>query len=209
MRAVWQGSNKKNEVVAYIKYGTKEEINRTIEFDKIIKERNMRAKYNLLEIEYPSVLAKGAEEFPTKLSADLARRFKKLRAKNPRFYMVDTPFAMTQVDVSGVSYYYVVGSDLSVLGGAAITDKEWVQVVNFFKELNEAGFYHTDLYHNLYFKRTPSGKLKMTLLDFDFFDNNIQDIENLKVIEKKLIFTGLKTGKSTAVYNTVPSSFKP
>ena len=52
-----------------------------------------------------------------------------------RFDRIDTPFAITKVDADGVMYYdiYAIEDDLSVLNGKPITNKEWLQVVDFFK----------------------------------------------------------------------------
>ena len=120
-----------------------------------------------------------------------------------RFDRIDTPFAITKVDADGVMYYdiYAIEDDLSVLNGKPITNKEWLQVVDFFKELNAGGFYHTDLPANLYFKRTASGKLKMTVLDFDFFEEYKFDMESLRHIENELMRFGVKEGPSIAVYD--------
>ena len=64
---------------------------------------------------------------------------------------------------------------MSALQGLPITYEEWLQVTKLFAELNKAGFQHTDLIHNLFFRRNEQQKLVLTIIDFEYRDNYYAD----------------------------------
>lgn len=198
LRSVWRASSYDGRTIGYVKYGTPEELQRGLQLDAIINENNLLNKYDLLEIEYSKPLATDLSGLSQELQAGLKSGIADVRKLNARFYMYDTPFIMSSVDTSGFTQVGLKAEDLALLNGAPITDKEWLQVVAFYKDLNTLGFYHTDIRGNLHFRRTPSGKLKITLLDYELF--GVSDMLELKDSEKVLRSLGLKEDVSTAVY---------
>lgn len=198
LRSVWRASSSDGRTIGYVKYGTPEELQRGIQLDAIIKENNLLKKYDLLDIEYSRPLAADLSGLSPELQEALKSGIAGVRKLNPRFYMHDTPFIMSSVDTSGFTQAGLKADDLALLNGAPITDKEWLQVVAFYKDLNTLGFYHTDIRGNLHFRRTSSGKLKITLLDYELF--GVSDMMDLEDSEKALRSLGLKEDVSTAVY---------
>lgn len=198
LRSVWRASSSDGRTIGYVKYGTPEELQRGLHLDAIIKENNLLNKYDLLEIEYSRPLAADLSALSQELQAELKSGIADVRKLNARFYMCDTPFIMSSVDTGGFTRVGLKKEDLALLNGAPITDKEWLQVVSFYKDLNTLGFYHTDIRGNLHFRRTSSGKLKITLLDYELF--SVSDMLELEDYEKRLRSLGLKEDVSTAVY---------
>ena len=82
---------------------------------------------------------------------------------------------------------------MAALKGKPMTAEEWQQVVSYIEDLHKAGFYHGDLFHNLFFRRDDNGKLIISLLDFEkgaiFADDAAgiaADMEDLSVMKEYL-----------------------
>ena len=198
LRSVWRAYSADGQTVGYVKYGTEEELQRGLQLDAIIRENNLLKKYDLLEIEYSRPIAEDLTPLNPEVQAEVKRGIADIRNKNPRFYMYGTPFVASPVDTGGFTQTGLKAGDLALLNGAPITDKEWLQVVSFYKDLNRLGFYHTDIMGNLHFRRTPEGKLKISLLDYELF--GVSDMLELKDLETEMRALGLKEDVSTAVY---------
>ena len=57
---------------------------------------------------------------------------------------------------------------LNYLDNKCISTDEWICVKAFINDLHKYGFQHSDLYHNMFIKRSEkTNKLKITLIDFD------------------------------------------
>lgn len=190
LRSVWRSFDKDGNVVAYVKYGTQEEVQRTLQIGAIMRENNLAAKYDLLDIDYASLLAKDLSSLSPQLQTQIKSEMKDLRTVNGRFYKYDIPFIIKPVDTEGISLATAESSDIKLLNGIPITDEEWLQVVNFYKELNGLGFFHTDIGANMYLRRTPNGKLKLSMLDYEYF--GASDMYDLKTLDKELVKLGLK-----------------
>ena len=107
----------------------------------------------------------------------------KVRWGGSRF---DVPFILSKVDVSGFNLFGMKYPDaLSLLNNIPIKKSEWDEIVDFYRDLNSAGFHHTDIINNLHMRRTPKGKLKITLLDFEDFQ--VPDVLSLQEVELNLI----------------------
>ncbi len=202
-RAVWEIRNSQGEITSYFKYGSRSELERTKQIDKIIKDNNLIEKYNLIEIEYPKIISEGTDAIPASLKPQLQRDFDKIytsvRDVKKR---TTTPFITQRVDISGftiVDLNAKKGSNaLQLLNNQPINQKEWKQVVEFYADLNRNGFYHTDVWHNLHLSRTPQGKLKITLIDFEHM--NVADMDELEDFERILKTLKLKEKKGNGYY---------
>ena len=205
--AVWEAYDANGKFLCYIKYGNKRELARTIQFDKLVKSKKLAEKYDLLEIEYPQIITKNTSALAPELQASIDKELTYLRrVYNDRFYDANTPLVLSKVDSSGLVSTGLSAQDIKLLDGKPITENEWGQIVDFYKTLNENGFYHTDIFRNLHIRRLPDGKLKMTLLDFDFYPFSISDMHELSEIELNLMRLGLKERGFTTVY---PQNLQP
>lgn len=199
IRPVWQLSDESGEVVYYFKYGSKRELYRTKQIDKIIKEQNLASKYNLIEIEYPHVVSEGLEGLPPemaeKISSDMKNIASKVRDSKNR---LEVQFVTNKVDASGFTLANASPESIALLNNIPITKEEWKQIVAFYGDLNKSGFYHTDIWNNLHIRRLENGKLKITLLDFEHL--GVSDMLELEDLEKKLRAMHLREKKGSANY---------
>lgn len=193
-RAVWSLSDDSGNVVGYYKIGTKNEVDRAEIVRGIMDgKQGLRAKHTGIEVEYPRVLTNDTELVPTavydKITKDARGLEYQVRSAGQR---MQTGFISSPVDASGMTLAdlkykkiefeaisrfskngltveeQVTQEMLRQLGGKPLSYKEWEQVTDFVTDLNEAGFEHGDMLHNLFIKRNPStGKIKLTLLDFE------------------------------------------
>lgn len=203
-RSVWRLYSSEDKSLGYVKYGTREELQRAFQLDEIIRKNNLLEKYNLLSIEYARPVAEGISMLPPEIQAQLENGIKALKKEPTYAYDGEIPFIMSAVDTSGFTKINLDKDSLVLLNGEPITDNEWRQIVDFYKDLNTLGFYHTDIGHNLHIRRTSSGKLKISLLDYELYP--MPDMLELEYIEQKLRGLGLKEDITTAVY---PSDLRP
>ena len=175
-RLVWRISDGKNKVLAYVKYGPAEELERTKELDELVKMLGLREKYPSLQIEYPQVIAEDLNALPQGLRAQIGSQLEDpslhryVRGFKER---AQVPFIMTEVDPSGVTLVDaldVKGVELMEqhLGPGLMSKAEWFELEGFYEDLNIYGFQHSDVLRNLHLRRLPNGKLKVTLLDFEW-----------------------------------------
>ena len=187
LRPVWELMDNSGDVKYYLKFGKMSELERTKQLDKIIKDNNLLSKYKHLEIEYPKVISEGMDALPPhvaqKIDGEINFVKSKVRWGGSRF---DVPFILSKVDVSGFNLFGMKYPDaLSLLNNIPIKKSEWDEIVDFYRDLNSAGFHHTDIINNLHMRRTPKGKLKITLLDFEDFQ--VPDGLSLQEVELNLI----------------------
>ena len=176
-----------NNIRAYYKLTRKNENDRTKLFDKIITKRNLQSKYPLINIEYPKILSTDVSDLPDGIIPEDIKCY----FKDPYFKSA----IITPVDASGWSYHDRADEALTALNGKPITNEEWAQVIGLFKDLNKADFYHNDLENNLFFKRDNNGKLILTIIDFEYFDNT-KDMKDLNIISMQLESIGAKEKSS-------------
>jgi hypothetical protein len=197
-RAVWELKDKDGKTIGYLKYGMMEEIQRTRLFNQIISDNNLQEKYPLLVIEYPQIIEEDIafmdENIFKGVEDDFERIEDDVRSASSRTQLY---FAMTPVDASG----FVVANNIwpseeagvlaaQKLNGKSITEEEWQQIADFFKELNNKGFVHEDLVNNMFFKRDKEGKLHITVLDFEKVVDPINNDQNIRAM--KNYFNGIK-----------------
>ena len=107
---------------------------------------------------------------------------------------VQTPFTLSKVDPSGMVFFemlYPSRAEISAwLKEKPMTRAEWGQIKDFFAAMNEVGFHHGDLYHNLFIKRGEDGRLKVTVMDFELSGNGSRDLPLLGKWEEFLLFWG-------------------
>ena len=72
-----------------------------------------------------------------------------------------------------------------------ITNAEWKEIVSLFQYFNKAGFQHTDLIWNLWFRRNDEGKLIITIIDFEL-KRSPDDMSLLKTLRYMLEDIGAK-----------------
>ena len=193
--------NLQGDIVAYFKRTNGEEVKRTKLFDKIVKEKNLQNKFSHIEFEYPALLSTSLSDLPKPIAQFLKSRFKEkttygnmlidilsfLFLPQRRQALYDYNLITAPVNTSGFvlgNKFDNLGRDLfsirkeamTALKGQPITVEEWQEINNLFFVLNNAGFYHTDLIHNLFFRRNEQGKLLLTIIDFE--DLNIYNSTN-------------------------------
>ena len=188
-----------------------------------VQKGGLRKKYTSIEVEYPRIMAEDFGQMP-KSSQDLIEAdLKELKSKKS-FRNADTRlqqgFVTSPVDASGVNI-----GDLQIqqlgwegFGGTEaekqarkakktrsyllqqldyqpVSKSEWDEVESLVKDLNDAGFHHNDLHHNLFLKRDPkTRKLKVTLLDFEA-ENGVKDQKIIESWKQGFNHYGLFTEK--------------
>lgn len=204
-RSVWEAKNAKGETIGYLKYGNLEEFERTKQIDRVIKENNLLGKYDLLEIEYSTLLTEDISQLsPPLLEKALAEKKALFPAsRNSKDNMF---FILKKVDVLGFNFRTVKPEHIALLDNKPITDEEWLQIVDFYEDLHAGGFYHTDIWANLHIRRLENGKLKLTLLDFENIADNSVDMIDLQGFEEALVERGLKKDFAVMAY---PNAFMP
>ncbi|MCR5504262.1 MAG: hypothetical protein K6E94_01615, partial [Elusimicrobiaceae bacterium] len=193
-----QDSN--GNIKAYHKRVTQDEIDRTLFFDKIVKENNLQNKYSLIEFEYPTILSTNLYPLSWKIAKDL-RRFNNKGEKN----MIITPvnisesFGMGDTQEKSNEEKLIIAKN--ALKEKPITNAEWKEIVSLFQYFNKAGFQHTDLIWNLWFRRNDEGKLIITIIDFEL-KRSPDDMSLLKTLRYMLEDIG---AKEKAIENTFPA----
>ena len=205
---VWKLNNYQAETVAYAKYSTKRELERTKQFSQIMEVYKMQERYDLLHFVYPEFLAEGLEVLPRhvqskmKFDRETVSIFGNVRAAWERS---EVPFIMSAIEIKGVNlrqWFGQVELLREALNNTPITKEEWDQVIGFFNTLHAAGFEHTDLANNLYLYRGPDGKLQVTLLDFEVLSIGSDDLA-LQTWEKRLFNSNMLEQKSDDLMPTL------
>jgi len=189
---VWRLTDSKGQAVAYAKYSTKRELNRTKQFGQLMDIYQWEQKYNLIHFAYPRVLAEDLSKLPFRLQHKIkfdrqaASIFNHVRTEYERS---EVSFLLSVADIQGVTLRQWFGHPELIkeaLRNIPITRQEWDQVCAFFNELHTAGFEHSDLANNLYFARTPDGKLQVSLIDFELYGGGTDELA-LQKWQKRLL----------------------
>ncbi len=149
-------------------------------------------------MDYPRVIAEGSEGLSETIQGQVRAT---LNDDMFQYYVrefrtrVKDPFTLSPVDPTGLNFMEsgirpnpeAIARDLN---GIPMSKAEWGQVKGLFEELNKEGFQHGDLLHNLYLKRQPNGKLKLTMLDFELSGNGSRDMALLNKWEEVLSHWG-------------------
>ena len=205
---VWKLFDEDEEVVGYAKYGSNNELERTKQFDQLMRQNKWQEQFNLLDIQYARVLAEDFDSLPyavrqkITMSKAAAGAFGQVRSYEDRS---EQPFVVSALTLQGLTLgqcteYPELMS--VILNNQALSAAEWEQVKGFFAALHKAGFQHTDLTNNLYLSRNEEGKLQLALLDFEVVRGPEDDLV-LAVWQEKLEAAGLllsetATDKETA-----------
>ncbi len=161
------------KIRAFYKNLEQKEIDRTKQFAEMVSK--LRDKYSI-GIEYPEILSTSINSLSDKVAASI-------KAKLSHGFRYPKQIIMTAVNTSGYAFYKSKVDALPALKGQPITNEEWNQVVSLFTDLNNAGFYHTDLGNNMFFRRDDNGKLIVTVIDFEDLGvhNDMQSLEKIRV----------------------------
>ena len=192
LHAVWRVEFGPGQPIAYLKMTTEEEIARTKEFHEIVKD--ILPRFDLIDIEYPRVLAEGYGGLPAVLKKQVredmdSRRFKlRVRDADAR---AKIPFVLSRVDTKGLTFAlqheYLSSQDAqSYFRNEPITAEEWGQLQGFVKTYIEGNFNHGDLTRNFHLKRGLDGRLKLSILDFEMVDEPFGDAVMLNIWEHLL-----------------------
>ncbi|MBO7604948.1 MAG: hypothetical protein J6S61_00580 [Elusimicrobiaceae bacterium] len=195
---VMELKDKEGNIRAYYKRVTKKEMERTKFFETLVGR--FISKYPLIGVEYPKILSTSLSDLPDKVAQDI------------RSFNNDTSsqdIIMTTLNTSGWSQHKDSSKALIALKEKLIKNKEWEQIENFIKDLNDQGFYHTDLFGNLFFRRDGNGKLIITVIDFDNWgtENDMGDLKRIRM-ELESIGAKEKSPQDTPVTHNGNSSFK-
>lgn len=194
--AVWKLKDASGQTIGFYKVGTQAEIQRTKWLDQLVQK--MKGKFDLLDVDYPRVIAEGSEGLSETIQGQVRAT---LNDDMFQYYVrefrtrVKDPFTLSPVDPTGLNFMEsgirpnpeAIARDLN---GIPMSKAEWGQVKGLFEELNKEGFQHGDLLHNLYLKRQPNGKLKLTMLDFELSGNGSRDMALLNKWEEVLSHWG-------------------
>ena len=157
---VWKLQNKQQQTLAFLKLGANEELKRTRQFHHLMQK--IQPRLHLIDVEYPQVLSEGWNKLPSKIKKQANSQMQNFLYRTP---LPTTPFILSAVDTSGTLLNVDDISHFSL--NFSITEEEWEQIAALFHALQEENFDHRDLNNNLWLKRQPNGKLKLTILDFE------------------------------------------
>ena len=194
-RVVWEVQNRKHQKVGYLKLTDLREMERTKKFAVLAQQKI--PSLDLIEIEYPQILSTGWRYLPAKLHPLLIEE-----GADKDFVAHNRvgPMIVSSVDVSGFMPSLVATNHAmrvrakKALRGQPIMMVEWEQLLAFFRYMNQQGFKHGDLTHNLWLRRTEDGILKMTVMDFEEIDDNdpgYNDVQTLQSWQRALRKHGL------------------
>ncbi|MDR0291424.1 MAG: serine protease [Elusimicrobium sp.] len=203
-KPVWALKNAEGKITHYIKFAEPEEKQILEKINKLALEKN----YKNAAIQIPQLTDIKFSDLPENIRSDITKQYENL--KNSYFYthyisIEDyEPFIMTAVDTRG----YSAGDPASAAYAARfekhpITQIQWLEVVDFFRQLNLNGIEHCDLKFNMFFRPGADGKPVVAVIDFapagKEAGNNI-DMALLKFIENKLMSKGFKVPDKTSYY---------
>ncbi|MBO7604839.1 MAG: hypothetical protein J6S61_00005, partial [Elusimicrobiaceae bacterium] len=181
------------KVRAYYKETLESELDRTKLFNEIVQNNKLQDKYPLIGIEYPQIISTNLSDLPDEIVAMIKSNFLSTVTDYIKsLFHPNSSYKDMIIDVVNTRGFW--GNEpeiLSVLKGKPITNEEWAQVVSLIKDLNNAGFYHTDLGNNLFFRRDDQNKLIITIIDFEDREYN-DDIGALERIRINLEHIGAK-----------------
>lgn len=195
-RAVWRLEDGNQNLQYILKVGTEEELQRTKWINKILKEDVQPLGLRHIEVEVPQVITDNLAALPEAMSGplktDITHAYAVVRDAGTR---MQKPFVLSSVDVSGVTMETARSrSALQLLGNRPVSAREWKEIESLYRTLNGKNFFHEDLVSNLYLRRMPDGKLKVTLLDFEHLPHPVArrvDTEALSIFQKELQRFGL------------------
>ncbi|MBQ2313226.1 MAG: hypothetical protein II183_03600, partial [Elusimicrobiaceae bacterium] len=170
-QAVWRLKNTQGNIIAYLKYGTEEEIAKTRLLQKIISRNNFAKKYPLVDIEFPQIVAEKVR-LPEQFQKNIDMELSGIRSALWGDDRGQIPFVMSPINTDGFTYYEALKASnkpiiKEKLLGKEITEEEWEQIREIFMELNDQGFVHPDLFNNFYIRRNENGKISLSMLDFE------------------------------------------
>lgn len=193
LHAVWKVEFVPGQTAAYLKLGTEEELARTKEFDAIVKKLSPR--FDLIDIEYPHVLAEGYGGLPAALEEQVkhdlsTRRFFRLKIRDIE-KRAQLPFVLSKIDTRGLTFamehnYLSAEEVQSFFREKPITLAEWAQIEGFVKSYIDENFNHGDLTRNFYLKRGTDGRVKLSILDFEVVEEPFGDLVMLNVWQEAL-----------------------
>ncbi len=197
LRAVWKLEDASGNTVGFAKVGSADEVSRTklvediLDGDKVTKG-GIRQRYKGIEVEYPRIMSENFDQLPQSSQQVINTDLRELESsKNFRNAgtRLQQGFVTSPVDASGVNIgdlrtqqrqWMGLEQDQSVVGKKTrsyllkqldyqpVSKAEMEEVESLIRDLNDAGFHHNDLEHNMFLKRDPkTRKLKVTLLDFE------------------------------------------
>jgi len=203
-KPVWALKNADDKITHYLKFSEDEEIEILEKINKLALEKN----YKNIIIKIPQLTGIKLEDLPQKIQQKIKTEYEKLSNLSFYIHFADldsyTPFIMTAVDTNG----YAVGDPQSVSSATEfkkhpITQEQWQELVDFFRQLNLCGIDHCDLKFNMFFSKDAEGRLVITIIDFEpagkLKGNNV-DMGMLKDIEKTLLSKGFKVEGKTNYY---------
>ncbi len=192
LHAVWRVEFGPGQPIAYLKMTTEEEIARTKIFHEIVKD--ILPHFDLIDIEYPHILAEGYGGLPAKLEKQVKKDMDSFRFRL-RVRDVDTrvkiPVVLSKVDTRGLTFAqqheYLSSQDAQAyFRNEPITAEEWGQIQKFVKTYVEENFNHGDLTRNFHLRRGADGRLKLSILDFEMVGEPFGDLVMLNIWEQLL-----------------------
>lgn len=196
----WRVSNIENvKVNTRVKvYKFTEEVSGKIYYlkytDDIDEIRRTKRAYEILEGQSDIVHTANVIEDDQKVLIDFTTKHN-LPQTDGNYWFV------TEEVPSSVSAYNLAEYDMSPLAGKPITLAEQEEILKSVKRLNDAGIYHGDLWSNMFFKRTPNGKLQVDIIDFEPWSaaDSPHDIDDVKDMFESLAAKGGAEVKSINV----------
>lgn len=185
-RAVWELKDKDGNIIAYAKYTTPEEIETLKKLDEVVTKKNLRERYNLLNIEYPEILTEDIASLNPELAKAIQEDFERIKPnvrdanKRATNFFVMTPISK--------GFYWgdkqltpaTTKMAMNALKGTPITVDEWKQYRGFILTLNNndvENIIFKDLINNAPQSR-ESAEAKLTCGILDVEGNEINKVKN-------------------------------
>jgi len=202
-KPVWALTDADSKIILYVKFAPPEER----EILRKVNELRLEKKYKNIKINIPKLMNMKFENLPKEVQEHIAREYEEIKKASNKDMTYWEPYIMTAVDTKG----YVVANPESAssaqgLKERPITQEQWQELVDFFRELNKRGIEHCDLKFNMFFNAAGvlnvvmPGAPDITIIDFSRAGKLAGlgiDMAQLQDIEKALVSKGFKVEGKT------------
>ena len=199
----WLVSDNMGNITKFLYYGTELDVHRMHFFDKIIKENNLKEKYELIDIEYPEFITVIDDDLPLNVSKDFAEIKVNAHYRKEEF----VPYTTTPIKLNGAVWVEkdpTVNAKFrenSAFARNPITQAEWDEVEALIQDINNYDFIFDDLEGSIILRRNTQGKL---VIGFKKFKNSVllsDNYSDVNAMGKHYENVGLKADRKGVVRN--------
>ena len=206
---IWMVSDVMGNINKFLGYGTEKDIRAMHLFDRIVKENELKGKYELVDLEYPEFISVVEDGLPSNVWGDISTI--KGNVKYPSNAVL-APYIMTPVRTEGAIW---VEDDASVnakfrensnFANNPITSEEWDEILALLQDINNNDFIFDDLEKSVHFIRNSEGKLIIVFSKFKYTDLSTGNYSDVISMGRKFERAGLKANEYGVVKKPVANN---